>query len=515
MVLPKIKPVVILAVLGLVVLTFLLRHNSLNSPFERDEGEYAYSANLLLTGSLPYRDSFLQKPPLIIYTYAVAKILFGNNLWGPRLLATFFVIGASLTTGFIAAKKYCWLVGLVAAFLLPFMLSFPYLAGLAANTEVFMVWPLVGVVAIYERVRRVREVRVVRCVAAGLLASLAVLYKPIAILPLGFLFVAWWWGRRRWQEVLLVGLGGAVVATLALGYFIWRGAWPAFWEEVIVFNSYYSAQFGFGLGNLVSRFQVLWAQWWFLFLLLAWFIYRKPTQWWFYLGLFLTSLLAVYQSPIGHYYLLLMPFWAIIAAWSVNDLKQLASGKVGLVGSGGVVVATFLLLLVPIREQFTKTPAEITAWVYGQGNPFLESELVAQKLATATGPSDKVFVAGSEPQLLDYAHRQSVSRSVITYPLIINTPRRLDYQNEVVAALQQNPPAAIVVSTREESGLWNKESPRVFIDHLSELLNKSYKLQGGFVWASRGGEWLDTLTNDDIKNASLLLFCARGQRRNT
>ena len=84
MVLPKIKPVVILAVLGLVVLTFLLRHNSLNSPFERDEGEYAYSANLLLTGSLPYRDSFLQKPPLIIYTYAVAKIIFGNNLWGDR-----------------------------------------------------------------------------------------------------------------------------------------------------------------------------------------------------------------------------------------------------------------------------------------------------------------------------------------------------------------------------------------------------------------------------------------------
>ena len=47
----------------------LLNWNSFSAPFERDEGEYAYSAWLLRTGDTPYQDSFLQKPPLIIYTY--------------------------------------------------------------------------------------------------------------------------------------------------------------------------------------------------------------------------------------------------------------------------------------------------------------------------------------------------------------------------------------------------------------------------------------------------------------
>lgn len=497
------KVVVALVILGVVVLTFLLRWNSLASPFERDEGEYAYSARLLLRGQLPYRESFLQKPPLIIYTYAVGQVISGDQLWGPRLLALLFIVATSLLTGYIAYREYGWLVGTVTSFLLPFMLSSPYLAALAANTEVFMVLPLMGAVATYRSIGDMGAIW--GSILAGLLAVLAIMYKPIAILPLSFLFLVWWWERRQWRELAWVGVGGILGCVGGLGYFIWRGGWSYFWEEVVVFNSAYAAQFGLNLGNLWLRLQSLWGQWWALFLLLGWFLFKRPTRWWFYTGLLVTSLLAVYQSPIGHYYLLLMPFWALAAAWAMVDFCGFVKkwGVWGKLGIGGTV---FLLMFTPVREQFAKTPAEITSWIYGRGNPFAESQVVAEKLAVVTKPTDKVLVAGSEPQIYYYANRESASRFVITYPLIIDTSKRLEYQQEAVAKLAQNPPAAIVISQREESGLWNQESPRVFIDYLNELLRKEYKLVGGFVWSARGGEWREKLSSDDIKNASLLLF---------
>ena len=43
-------------------------------PLERDEGEYVYAAWLMRTGKgVPYLDSDLQKPPMIVYTYGLVE----------------------------------------------------------------------------------------------------------------------------------------------------------------------------------------------------------------------------------------------------------------------------------------------------------------------------------------------------------------------------------------------------------------------------------------------------------
>lgn len=66
---------IIFAVLGLFIFILLFHWNSFTAPFERDEGEYAYSAQLLLSGGLPYKESL-------------------------------FIFATALLTGFIAAKEY-------------------------------------------------------------------------------------------------------------------------------------------------------------------------------------------------------------------------------------------------------------------------------------------------------------------------------------------------------------------------------------------------------------------------
>src|SRR6476659_4736498 len=96
----------LLGLVGLVVLFAALRWNSYDAPLTRDEGEYAYAARLLLHGHVPYEQCFLQKPPMIIYSYALAELLAPRVFWFPRVLA---VVRAAHSTGLLGyfARKEC------------------------------------------------------------------------------------------------------------------------------------------------------------------------------------------------------------------------------------------------------------------------------------------------------------------------------------------------------------------------------------------------------------------------
>src|SRR2546425_11590041 len=74
-------------VLGLCLLFIVLRWNSYDLPLTRDEGEYGYAAQALKAGLAPYSHAFLQKPPMIVYSYALASCLAPQLFWFPRILA--------------------------------------------------------------------------------------------------------------------------------------------------------------------------------------------------------------------------------------------------------------------------------------------------------------------------------------------------------------------------------------------------------------------------------------------
>src|SRR5215510_2910887 len=83
---------VVAAVLLLAVAFVALRWNTFTSPFERDEGEYAYGAWLMRQGILPYQNAFMQKPPMILYTYFVGES-FGGGVLAPHVLGALFLGG--------------------------------------------------------------------------------------------------------------------------------------------------------------------------------------------------------------------------------------------------------------------------------------------------------------------------------------------------------------------------------------------------------------------------------------
>ena len=119
--------------------------------------------------------------------------------------------------------------------------------------------------------------------------------------------------------------------------------------------------------------------------------------------------------------------------------------------------------------------------------PFIESKTVADRLVQLSSSNEMVYVAGSEPQILYYAHRFSPTRFVIAYPLMIPTPLALGYQQEIIRDLQQRPPPFIVAARTPTSWMLEEKTPKLFPDYLQDLLGKKYEAVGGYVYDVQGG----------------------------
>src|SRR5438128_2470887 len=86
-------------VIGLAMLVFVaLRAPCAAIPLERDEGEYAYIAQRMLHGELPYRDAFDQKPPGVFLAYLVPVRIFGTSVVAIHVTA---YIWSALTALFV------------------------------------------------------------------------------------------------------------------------------------------------------------------------------------------------------------------------------------------------------------------------------------------------------------------------------------------------------------------------------------------------------------------------------
>ncbi|HTY13987.1 MAG TPA: glycosyltransferase family 39 protein [Candidatus Omnitrophota bacterium] len=502
-------------VLAALLFLILLNWNGMNAPLGRDQGAYSYSAWLLRQNIAPYTHSFEHKPPMIIYTYALAQLIDENANWPPRLLAALFTLAAAALIGLIARKEAGNAAGAIAVFLFIRMMVLPHLWGFGANTEVFMVLPLTGVLGLY--ILKGPKSGWRTWVAAGMLASSSIFYKPIAIPSLILIFLIWaidsWRARRETGSIvcnILAAAAGSLLASLLiLGYFLINDGGRAFWEQAVVFNQYYAGlNYGLAWDSFRSSISSLLNEWWILFLLPVPFLIKRPSRWWLYTVLLLIAFATSFQDLNGSYYMLAVPFWSLIAAMGIIAITGLKFfDKYRIWANLFLAAVVLIILLIPIREQLSLSPDRFSLLAYGRANPFLESPLVADKLRALTGPNDHVFVAGSEAQILYYAKRKSSTRFISMYPLMIGTPLAAKYQAETVKELEKDPPKAIVLANSPYSWLvWNG-SPRILLPYLNKLLVARYSLVGGFIVDRDFGFWQDAPVDPRLLNySSLLLF---------
>jgi hypothetical protein len=508
-----------LSIVGILLLFVVLRWHMCDAPLIRDEGEYAYAARLLRSGIAPYEHSFLQKPPMVIYSYALAEIFAPTVFWAPRLLAYLFAAGATVLLGFIARLEFGAGFALPAMWLFTPMVLLPGLDQSIANTEMFLLLPLLACFALYAFSRR-QGSGSAAWFLAGVFGALALGYKYTALPLLTALYAGWSieeWRRGTFPRLLcrrwLFGILGAGIATLAvLGFFLVRDGGRHLWECTVLFNRAYAASNNFGLHRLWGRLLAFWADWWVLFLLPCALFIKPWGRVWFWIGMFLASWLTTGGSHYRQYYVLVMPFWALLAAVAIKRLAFWAASRRGFseMWASRVFTAVIVVMVcLPDLTSVVPTNQQRANERFDPLNPFPESLLVARRVAALTSPQDYVFVAGSEPQILYYAQRFSPTRFVIAYPLMIPTPLAQTFQQEAIRELERHPPSVVVRARSSTSWLNRAGTPPDFFDYLNKMLSVKYERVGGYVLGSQNGRWVEPLPDQDLLNASLVLFRRR------
>ena len=500
-----------LGIFALILLFVALRWNNFNAPLIRDEGDFAYAAQLLIHGVMPYDHAFTQKPPMTVYCYALASLLFPGEFWAPRLLACAAVALATLLLGYVARLEFGKGLAVPTMALATPMILLPGIEQFTATAETFMLLPLLATFAVYVHARHHGQ-KTIHWLAAGVFGFTTLCFKYTALPLIAFVFAVWLvesWrqtrdARRLWKHLLAAVLGGGVAAILELGIFLLHDGGARFWECTVQFNRYYVPTSNFGWSALWFRLETFWPAWWILcFIPFAAILKPKPHLW-FWIGLFACSLLATSASPYGQYYVPVMPLWALLSAVGLRALAERlapASKWMGCLMSLAVVILVVrpdVPWMICTRERFAEAIMN--------GYPFRESLTVATRVTQLSSPDDFVFVAGSEPQILCYAKRFSPTRFVTAYPYMMPTAVTDKYQREVIHDLMQRPPALIVYASSPTSWERQETTPSEFFDFFWDFLLKNYGLVGGYVIDGQNNRWSEPFTNGEFAKASLVLY---------
>lgn len=479
------------------LLCFSLRALALEVPLERDEGEYAYMAQRLLAGEVPYRDVFNQKPPGIFLAYLPAVWVAGTSVAAIHITAAIWTLWGGFFL-FLIVRSFCGARGAALSLLLYSVLTIcPEWQALAANTEIFMLTPILG--ATWCLLRAWESSRAGWWFGAGICAMLAALFKQVAMTHAAWLALwsLWEWRRRRSEiaprailrggGLFLAGFCGTAALVLAL--FALRGAGQDFLDCVLWHNLKYSRQLGWAQVKeiLPQEFRAQGATLWGFWLLTcgAMCDWRAAHR---RVALFLTGWLvcALLGVSVGfyfrpHYFVQLAPVFAFAAAVTLDRLVEFAWKSTSRGTTAKLTAALGVVALLPwavpnFNFWLRTSPAWKSRALYGQ-NPFPESAEIARQIRVRTEPQDRILIFGSEPQILFLAERRSATRYILFYPLLMDLPETLPRQEVAFHEIQQSAPQSILLTNLEASLLPQKNAPRFLNEQIRKILD-DYHLVG-------------------------------------
>jgi 4-amino-4-deoxy-L-arabinose transferase-like glycosyltransferase len=508
----------------------LLRSQVAAIPLDRDEGEYAYTSQLWLQGDVPYKNAFDQKPPGVFAVYAVIQTLFGESPVAIHWATQFYTFGTITCVFLLGRKLYSFPVGAGAAGLFAFMATNACVMGNSSNTELFMVLPMTA--ALLTTLLSVERDSRKWALVAGVLAMAALLFKQVA-LP-NFLFSALYlllFARRRLRAAGIFLVGAATMLIPVCGYFFVAGALHEFYDCIIGFNLNYGTRLAFSEYPHAFWYNFKWILKvnWLIYFFAAvgifgclWDLWRK------FMGSRHTSRLIPSQSSRNeptpfcredvtlvawticciaglstggyfreHYFVQGLPALALlasrgmarailtvsersrIAAWflsaSPNHLRPQIRRDVSI-----YAVCTLAIMIGLATEWWYYLPGSVGAkcqWIYGL-SPFPESPAIAEYIVRSSNPDDTVYIFGSEPQILYYAHRKSASRYFFVQPVMFPTLKvpgqdRMR-QREILDVLHSRPPKFILTEFVPLSFVSFANTPFDIFVGVREMLQHSY-----------------------------------------
>ena len=487
-------PSYLLLALVLAAVVFV-RIRLMQTPLERDEGEYAYMGQLFLKGIPPYLNAYTMKLPGVAAAYAVIMLIFGQSVAGIHL-GLLVVNGICLLFVFLLAGRLFDRDAaiLCCAFFALLSLSQSVFGVYAHATHFVLMFALPGAYLLL----RARDLdRPVPLFASGLLFGLSFTMKQHAALFIVFAcsYLLWRGVRDRactaGQAIsgLALFLTGTLIPyALILLYYLRAGRFEPLWFWTVQYAREYASgqSLSQGLLDFTDAWGYLFTTQPLLWLLagLGLFLFGtgrgrcsdRPFLFGFLLFSFLSVCPGLYFRK--HYFVTLLPAAALLSGAAASAVPGfLAAQKLGRYRQH----LPFLLCLICVafglfHEKnyfFRRTPLEVSRSLYGI-NPFPEMREVARYLKEHTGAADRIAVLGSEPELYFYADRLSASGHIYMYGLMEDQPYAERMQRELISEIESVRPRYLVLVNSDTSWLRQTAAPLVLAQWQDRFLREFY-----------------------------------------
>lgn len=505
------------AFLVLVIVFFAaIRFRLRTMPLERDEGEYAYSGQLMLQGIPPYKLAYTMKLPGTQAAYAVLMAVFGQTAAGIHIGVLLVSAATILLIYLLAARLSGRLAGVVAAACYAALSTSFSVLGVPAHASHFVV--LFAVAGILVLLKAIETGEMWRLFASGFLLGLAFLMKQpgIAFGVFGGLYLLKneWKRPIQWKSLLSkVGCYGAGVAlpfVLTCLILLGAGVFKNFWFWVFTYAGQYTSEVGLarGVGAFMRAFpEIVGSAVW------VWMIagVGLTALWWhaesrryatLIGGLLFFSFLAVCPGFFfrQHYFILMLPAVALLAGIAVHSTTEILARRGGMALAAIPALGFTAALGYAVFEQraflLEKDPVVVCEERYGT-NPFPEALVVAQYLDAHTAADEPVAVLGSEPEIYFYAKRHSATGFIYVYGLMEQQKYSLEMQKKMIGEVELARPQYLVIAKSRLSWLPKEGSPEALsMTAWIQSLLSEYELVG---IAERVGEHTEYRWDDEAR----------------
>ncbi len=475
-------------------------------PPGRDQSLFLAEAQALRAGSRLYTGIWEHKPPGIIVAYALADVLAGPGDMAFHLLD--WVAGGLTALGLLVLVRRftaSWGAALGSALFYVAYHGGPVFGGFWARAQAEVVmdpWLVLALLALTSRTGSAAGAALSAAVAGFSVAvMLALKYSalPLVLLALpGSLGGGT--GRRLLAIRVLAFFTALVLPILAwLAYLQWTDRLTAFWTATVTFNLAHStvakiSRTEFFLWKVFAGFHPLLPLYVLAVAGMSWVLAARwrsqPVPagasrlllW----GVFtwLLSLVAVFwQSKFWHYHyqVVLVPLClaagatlAMLLAWLPRTRHRVpaAAASLALIALcslpyGRLVIAYNRehLIWPALRGAVDRRQFLATYRSGATDYDVLATTEAAESLRSETTPNDRIFVWGFEPGIYVQTQRRPASRFLYDYPLM---PRfeavHAEFMRQLMHDLETQPPARIVVMSRDPNDIEEKDSVTQLLD---------------------------------------------------
>jgi hypothetical protein len=451
------------AVLLISLLFFFLRLPSIIEPYwYGDEGIYEIIGQAIHQGRTLYTDIWDNKPPLLYTIFA----LFNGNQESVHTLSLIFGILSTIIFFYLSRKLFKKLSSsIIASVLFVLLFATPFLEGNIANSENFMLSPILGAgLIIYHMSLRgaqkatrqslmwTRLLRYARndkamSIIAGMLLGVAFLFKIVAIFDLAaFLFFILFSSKKFSSlkfQVSSIFIGFLLPFLLAILYFISKHNLHDFIQAAFFGNveyvGYTNALFNVPQGLIILKLLLLITA--IVFVFFKRHILSKRSL--FILLWFSFSLFNAFfsQRPYTHYLLVLLPsiclFIGLFFETSSNRFRFL-------------LLACFICILALVKSNFWMTTPKDTALYYQNVMLFITGHKDVQSyrsffdkrtprdyelasfITKHTTDSDTIFIWGDSAQIYALSHKLPINKYTVAYHVTQNKKLMEETQQSLI-----------------------------------------------------------------------------------